>query len=79
MSRNILRTECRIQTVRNILRTECCRVPVLPPEVPQNRQVRQGSPSVTAAGRRLPSAAVNPSTQHIPTTTQTRGARRPEG
>ena len=31
MSRNILMTECRIQTVRNILRTECCHVPVLPP------------------------------------------------
>ena len=31
MSRNILMTECRIQTVRNILKTECCHVPVLPP------------------------------------------------
>ena len=68
MSWDITMTECHIQTFRNILRTECCVITVLPQEVPQNQQVRQGSPLVTAAGRRLPSAAVNPSTQHIPTT-----------
>ena len=79
---NIVTTECpdrSVRRLRNILRTECCVVPVLPPEGPQNQQVRQGSPLVTAAGRRLLRAAVNPSTQHIPTTLQSRRARVPEG
>ena len=79
---NIVTTECpgrSVRRLRNILRTECYVVPALPPEGPQNQQVRQGSPPVTAAGRRLPRAAVDPSTQHIPTTVQTRRARMPEG
>ena len=55
--RNIVVTECHVRRVRmfwNIVRTECCVVTVLPPEVPQNKPVHQGSQPVTAAGRRLP-------------------------
>ena len=36
--------------------------PVLPPEVPRNQQVRQGSPLVTAAGRRQALRLCTPST-----------------
>ena len=53
------------------MRTECYVVTVLPPEVPQNKPVRQGSQPITAAGRQPPRKGmevIGPSPQHIPTT-----------